>query len=292
MKTQAIINKAVLLGITIFALASCTQTVTKQEHDNEVQALNTSHTNTIDSLERMYVSTLDEIDSNLDVVKNKYGVLVLGPNSNADYGISKKEQIINGISAINNVMAENRKKIEKLEKSLANYKHGKSELVKSIEKAKTRIEEQESQMNILKEELVKRDFKIDELNQLVLNRDETVNSLNKQNTEQKTKLERKYFVYGTKKQLAQKQVLVKQKGVLKSIGKKTLNANFNTSEFVDINMYSNTEIPMEGNHPKLLTKHPEGSYQIKTDANQFCVLSITNPDEFWKATNYLVVEVN
>ncbi len=292
MKTQKIINKTLLLGIALFALAACTQTVTKEEHDLEMRLLGTTHTNSMDSLERMYITTLDEIDSNLDMVRDEYGVLVLGPNSNADYGISKKEQIINGISAINNVMAQNRQKIEKLEKSLKAYKNGKTELVKSIENAKARIEEQESQLNLLKDELMKKDFKINELNQIVLNRDETVNTLNKQNAEQKTKLERKYFVYGTKKQLAQKQVLVKQKGILKSIGKKTLNANLNEAEFVDINMYSNTEIPMEGKRPKLLTKHPEGSYQIKTDEDQYCVLRITNPDEFWRTTNYLVVEVN
>lgn len=292
MKTQKIINKTLLLGIALFALAACTQTVTKEEHDLEMRLLGTTHTNSMDSLERMYITTLDEIDSNLDMVRDEYGVLVLGPNSNADYGVSKKEQIINGISAINNVMAQNRQKIEKLEKSLKAYKNGKTELVKSIENAKARIEEQESQLNLLKDELMKKDFKINELNQIVLNRDETVNTLNKQNAEQKTKLERKYFVYGTKKQLAQKQVLVKQKGILKSIGKKTLNANLNEAEFVDINMYSNTEIPMEGKRPKLLTKHPEGSYQIKTDEDQYCVLRITNPDEFWRTTNYLVVEVN
>lgn len=292
MKTQEIINKIVLLSIALFALTACTQTVTKEEHDLELRLLGTTHTNSMDSLERMYITTLDEIDSNLDMVRDKYGVLVLGPNSNADYGISKKEQIINGISAINNVMAQNRQKIEKLEKSLKAYKNGKSELVKSIEKAKARIEKQESQLNLLKDELMKKDFKINELNQIVLNRDETVNTLSKQNDEQKTKLERKYFVYGTKKELAQKQVLVKQKGILKSIGKKTLNTNLNESEFVDINMYSNTEIPMAGKHPKLLTKHPEGSYQIKTDEDQYCVLRITNPDEFWRTTNYLVVEVN
>jgi hypothetical protein len=292
MKTQKIINKIVLLSIALFALTACTQTVTKDEHDIEMRLLGATHSNSMDSLERMYITTLDEIDSNLDMVRDEYGILVLGPNSNADYGVSKKEQIINGISAINNVMAQNRQKIEKLEKSLKVYKNGKTELVKSIENAKARIEEQESQLNLLKDELMKKDFKINELNQIVLNRDETVNTLNKQNAEQKTKLERKYFVYGTKKELTQKQVLVKQKGILKSISKKTLNTNLNEAEFVDINMYHNTEIPMAGKHPKLLTKHPEGSYQIKTDEDQYCVLSITNPDEFWRTTNYLVVEVN
>jgi len=292
MKTQKIINKIVLLSIALFALTACTQTVTKDEHDIEMRLLGATHSNSMDSLERMYITTLDEIDSNLDMVRDEYGILVLGPNSNADYGVSKKEQIINGISAINNVMAQNRQKIEKLEKSLKVYKNGKTELVKSIENAKARIEEQESQLNLLKDELMKKDFKINELNQIVLNRYETVNTLNKQNIEQKTKLERKYFVYGTKKELTQKQVLVKQKGILKSISKKTLNTNLNEAEFVDINMYHNTEIPMAGKHPKLLTKHPEGSYQIKTDEDQYCVLSITNPDEFWRTTNYLVVEVN
>jgi len=292
MKTQKIINKIVLLSIALFALTACTQTVTKDEHDIEMRLLGATHSNSMDSLERMYITTLDEIDSNLDMVRDEYGILVLGPNSNADYGVSKKEQIINGISAINNVMAQNRQKIEKLEKSLKVYKNGKTELVKSIENAKARIEEQESQLNLLKDELMKKDFKINELNQIVLNRYETVNTLNKQNIEQKTKLERKYFVYGTKKELTQKQVLVKQKGILKSISKKTLNTNLNEAEFVDINMYHNTEIPMAGKHPKLLTKHPEGSYQIKTDEDQYCVLSITNQDEFWRTTNYLVVEVN
>ncbi|MCC6837141.1 MAG: hypothetical protein IT234_01270, partial [Bacteroidia bacterium] len=284
MKTQEIIKKTFLLGILFFALTSCKETVTKEEHVHEVELLSTTYANSMDSLEHIYTNTLDEIDSNLDMMRNEYGILLLGPNSNADYGLSKKEQIIHGISAINNVMAQNRQKIEKLEKSLKANKNDKIELVRSLERAKAQIEEQEHQLNLLKEELVKRDFKIDELNQIALNREETINTLNKQNAEQKMKLECKHFVYGTKKQLAQKQVLVKEKGLLRSMGKKTLNSNLNEGEFVGINMYSNTEIPIEGKDPKLLTKHPTNSYHIKTNEDQYCVLTITNPDEFWRAT--------
>ena len=42
---------------------------------------------------------------------------------------------------------------------------------------------------------------------------------------------------------------------------------------------------------RLLTNHPEGSYTLLRDANKLYVLRITNPEQFWGASKYLVIQV-
>src|SRR5688572_1750073 len=101
-----------ILGISsLMTFSSCTETVPKEEHDQQVAMITHNSESTRDSLERLYITTLDEIDENLDAIRDKKGIIVLGPNSNMDNGVSKKQQIINNISMINSLLDENKKKI-------------------------------------------------------------------------------------------------------------------------------------------------------------------------------------
>ena len=43
---------------------------------------------------------------------------------------------------------------------------------------------------------------------------------------------------------------------------------------------------------KLLTNHPEGTYELQKDNEGYLTLVITNPDSFWSLSRYLVVELN
>jgi hypothetical protein len=42
---------------------------------------------------------------------------------------------------------------------------------------------------------------------------------------------------------------------------------------------------------KLLTNHPAGTYTLDREANKQYVLRITNPQQFWGTSKYLVVQV-
>ena len=70
-----------------------------------------------------------------------------------------------------------------------------------------------------------------------------------------------------------------------------LRADFNRDYFTKIDIRVDKEIRLYSRYAKLLTAHPEGSYTLTQDANKQYILRITNPQQFWSASKYLVVMV-
>lgn len=292
MKTIKKIFMFFSLTTILWSLSSCEETVTKEKHDNSMMELISMEGLKRDSLERMYIATLDEIDGNLDAVRDQYGLLILGPKTNSDLGISKKDQIINNISMINGLLADNKTKIEKLEKSLTKYKSGKTELIKSIEAAKERVLQQEKQIEEIKSLLAEKDFKIGELNQTVNYKNSEIESLVASNKKQEELINKTYFAYGTYKQLKEKQIVKKEGGVLGIKKMKVLNENLNKEQFVEMDKTKTTTIPMVGKNPTIISRHPVGTYTIETTGEEVATLTIKDPENFWKVSKYLVVEVH
>lgn len=291
MKTNSKLIKLFLGAVFLVTMASCTETVTKEEHQAEVATLIESNETKQDSIERMYISTLDEIDNNLDAIRDKEGLIVMGPKSNNDLGITKREQILNNISMINTLLADNKAKMSKLERSLASYKKGKKELIASINQSKERMAAQEQQIAELKTLLAENDYKINELNKKVDEQALVVETVKQENAQLDKDLNRVYFASGTYKELYAKRILAKEGGVL-GIGKtKTLNKDLDKSSFAEMSKKENTTIALSGEKPKVITKHPINSYTVSIDENSHMgQLTIKDPESFWSVSKYLVVE--
>lgn len=291
MKTTPKIFKLFLGVILLLGFVSCTETVTKEEHQTEVAALIETNESKQDSIERMYIATLDEIDSNLDEIRDKEGLIVMGPKSNNDLGITKREQILSNISMINTLLADNKAKMAKLERSLSSYKKGKQELINSINQSKERIAAQEQQIAELKTLLAENDYKITELNKKIDEQTLVVETVKAENTQLDKDLNRVYFASGTYKELYSKRILTKEGGVL-GIGKtKTLNKDLDKSNFAEISKKENTTIALSGEKPKVITKHPINSYTVTIDeTSNMAQLTIKDPESFWSVSKYLVVE--
>lgn len=291
MKAPKTITGIFLTVSTLLVLNSCTETITQEEHRAEIANLIESDENTRDSLEKVYIATLDEIDKNLDAIHSKEGVIILGPKNNSE-NISKKEHILTNITMINSLLEENKQKLEKLEKSLASYKRGKKEMLKSIEQAKERMALQEQEINELKTLLAQNEFKINELNQKLDAKTVQANALTAQNTLLDKDLNRVYFASGTYKELRDKHILMKEGGVL-GVGRvRTLDKNnLDKTKFAELSQKETTAIVLNGKKPKLITKHPINSYTISPSGDEMAQLTIKDPGSFWSYSKYLVVEV-
>lgn len=124
----------------------------------------------------------------------------------------------------------------------------------------------------------------------------TINTLNtdvknlKGENEQKTKtinnqdkqLNTAWFVFGTKKELKEQNILVKGK---------VLQSNFNKNYFTKVDIRVDKEIKLYSKSAKVLTVHPSESYTLDTDSKGQYVLRINNPQLFWSTSKYLVVQV-
>ena len=91
-----------------------------------------------------------------------------------------------------------------------------------------------------------------------------------------------WFVFGTKKELKEQQVIVDGK---------VLQSSFNKTYFTTIDIRVDKAVKLYSKSAKLLTIHPSSSYTLSRDANNQYVLRITNPQIFWSTSKYLVVLV-
>jgi hypothetical protein len=90
-------------------------------------------------------------------------------------------------------------------------------------------------------------------------------------------------VFGTKAELKNQKIL--QSGdVLKS-------SDFNKDYFTQIDIRTDKEIKLYSKKAELLTTHPAGSYELVKGDDEKLTLKITNPNNFWSVSRYLVIQV-
>ena len=69
-----------------------------------------------------------------------------------------------------------------------------------------------------------------------------------------------------------------------------LNADISDEKFTKIDIRKTQSISIPGKKPKLVTSHPAGTYEISGEGDEQ-IITITNYEEFWKTSKYLVIIV-
>jgi hypothetical protein len=250
-----------------------------------------------DSLENELLETLSEINSNLELIREKQGLIRIGAPEN----ISKKQQILENISLINSLIEENRKKSDRLTIQLRKLGKEKNALARVADQARERIRRQEEEIENLKDLLEKESFKVAELNQRVqtLESDNEAisgerSALSEGNTQLDREINTAWFTYGTASQLKEKQVVEKKGGVLGIGRKEALTDIFhrNKAVFTAIDIRETSQIPLHGKRPRLLTDHPKGSYELNETEGEYSQLNIKEASDFWSRSRFLVIEVH
>ena len=69
--------------------------------------------------------------------------------------------------------------------------------------------------------------------------------------------------------------------------------DFDRTSFTTVDITKLSNIPVSGKEVLLLTNHPSDSYSLTKDAKKMTTnLVISNPEKFWSASKYLVVQEN
>ena len=190
---------------------------------------------------------------------------------------------------IQQTLGQNKELINKLRLRLRQSSIASEQLKKTLDNLTKQLTEKESELAALRSELEEKDIHIAELDEMVASLSEDVASL-RDESDQKTEtinsqdreLNTAWYVFGTKNEL-------KEQNILKS--GEVLQSNFNKNYFTKIDIRVDKEIKLMSRDAKLLTNHPTGSYTLDRDANKQYVLRITNPQQFWGTSRYLVIQV-
>ena len=219
---------------------------------------------------------INEAENRVDVIKDGEGT-------------NKAKQIKENIQFISATMKHNRELLAKLQQQLKTSTIQGDQLKKTVANLMKQLDEKEQQLQQLRAELDAKDIHIAELDETINNQNTNISNL-KTESSQKTdvinsqdkQLNTAWFVFGTKKELKEQQILVNGK---------VLQSNFNKNYFTKIDIRQDKEIKLYSNYAKLLTTHPSSSYTLVKDATKKYILTITNPQIFWSTSKYLVIMV-
>jgi hypothetical protein len=105
------------------------------------------------------------------------------------------------------------------------------------------------------------------------------------------KLNTAFYAFGTSKELIKNGVLTKEGGFI-GIGKiQKMKDDFNKNYFTKVDVSTTNTLVLGAKKAKLITTHPSGSYKIEGADGKAEKLVITNSEEFWGTSKYLVIVV-
>ena len=270
-------KKLVFFAICALTLASCNDGVKKAEEAARLQR---------DSLNQIMMTTLSDIEEGFREITEAQNRVTLAKSGE---GTNTSQRIKENFQFIQSMMQQNKELINKLKQQVRESTVKGGQLKKIIDNLTQQMEEKDKQLAALREELDRKDIHIAQLDEKVANLNTNVTTLTEENTKkeetistQDKALHSAWFVFGTKKELKEQNIL--------SDGE-VLRSNFNKDYFTKIDIRIDKEIKLYSKSAKMMTSHPASSYTLQRDANKQYVLRITDPDTFWSTSKYLVVMV-
>ena len=232
------------------------------------------------------MSTFSEIEDGFREISEAQNRVAIAKQGE---GSSSKQRILENIQFIQSTMKQNKELINKLKQQLRESSVKSDALRKLVDSMTQQLEEKDQQLQQLRAQLDEKEIHIMELDEKVANLNTNVSELTAENTQraetistQDKQLNSAWFVYGTKSELKEQQILVDGK---------VLQSSFNKEYFTKIDIRVDKEIKLYSTSAKMLTSHPASAYTLQRDANKQYVLRITDPQLFWSTSKYLVILV-
>ena len=280
------IATAAALGV-VALLASCVSRQVAVEAESRSDSLELV-VSAKDSLINAVFADINAISENLALIKSRENLITVA--GEAEGGRRPVEEINNDIAAIDRLLRENRAKIESLQRSAAQLRKANLRidgLEKMIADMNRQLAEKKAEVEQLRESLVRMGDEVKSLTEEVAVRSAEVENLSGEKVELQNQLNTVYYIVGAEKELRDAQIINKQGfiGRTLTVGR---NSNFDSFTMADSRLLS--EVPVGQKKATLVTSHPEGSYELVTDANKVVEkLIITDPVRFWESSKILII---
>ena len=282
-------KKCLFIAICVLALVSCKEEPKAPVVDMVQLEANDSLQKIIDQRDaeiNEMIATLNEIQEGFRLINEAERRATLAKEGE---GADRVTQIKSNIKFIQDKMASNKKLIEQLRQQLNESSFKGEELKKTIDGLVSQLESKDRQLADLQEALNAKDMRITEMDAAINTLNNDVADLKNESSqksqtisEQDRQLNLAYYVYGTKSELKEQNIMDKGE---------VLKKDFNKNYFTKIDIRHQKEIKLYSKYARLMTPHPASSYRLVADASKQYTLQITNPDVFWSTSKYLVILV-
>lgn len=270
-------------------LVQCQDFQPNKSADSELMAKNEqlqSALNVRDSVITAMASTFATIEANLNSIKEQESIITI--NAKGIEGASNEESINNDINLIYKMMLDNRNRVENLQQLLRQANIKNADLQKSIDQLVAKIEAKDAEIASLRQRLEEMNINIclldSALNQELGHRIENEATIARQDAD----LHTGYYIIGSEREL--KDVGVLDKRGKFALGSRKAVAEFNHDIFSIIDIRKTQSFPLSTKKANVVTAHPTSAYKIYGDRKADSLV-ITNYEEFWRASKYLVIVV-
>ncbi len=281
MKSLFVVFGAVLL------LVSCTPkqvtSVADARCDSLMRVINEK-----DSLISVVFSDIQLVSENLEAIKTRENLLVVSTESEGTK--LPTDKLNEDIAAIDRLLQENRRKISALQSSVAKLRKANLRiegLEKMITGLRVQLDEKSEEIARLHENIDRMSAKVTTLEAQVVEQVARAESLSNEKTALEDRLNTVYYIIGAEKELRDAQIIEKQGIIGRTL---TVNPNSSLASFTQADSRLLTQIPIGHKKVTLVSVHPEGSYQLITNADKVVAkLVINNPERFWESSKILVI---
>jgi chromosome segregation ATPase len=282
--------------LSLCLLASCNVKDSKEYKDLQAQRDSLLQKNSSEASEiTELMGIVNEVEDNFNQIKEAEKYLTLQTQTKGELSKDTKARISENFNMVREILKKNKESLDKLNKRLGASRGEVSGLKKTLDRLNKELEERSSTILQLQNTLAQKDQEIATLNLNVDNLSRKVDDLAQTNTTQAGKISEQdkalntaYYVFGTSKELKEHKII--SGGFLSST--KVLKDAFDKNYFIKVDIRDLKEVPVYTKKAKLLSTHPEGSYEFVKDKNGEITLRINDYKSFWSLGQFLVIQVN
>lgn len=282
-------KKIIVCVLAVAALVSCDNGAKKRaevlshERDSLMQVISDKDMELDDIM-----GVVSEVQDGFNRINEAEGRIVV-TDGNVE-SVSTIQIIRENMQYIQDVMQQNREMISSLKDKLEKSKIAGEKTKKMVEDLTAQLEARNIKIQELEAQLAEKNIIISRQGDSILVLNENMNLLTEENAQQARTLKAQdeqlnaaWYVFGTKSELKEQKILV-DGDVLRSDA-------FNKEYFTKIDIRYDKEIKLYSKSAKILTNHPSGSYKLAKDNKGQYILQVTNPEQFWGTSKYLVIQV-
>lgn len=237
------------------------------------------------------LALVKEVSTGLQQIKELENLMTI-ESRNPEQNGQRRKRILNDIAELKNKVKERKKQLAELEERLQNSTINAKELTETIAALRLQIDTQIDEIETLRAKLESANAHIGALNSTVDSLNSTVTAVTGERDAAQTEsvmlgneLNLCYYVVAPKSELKKHNIL--QSGFLRKT--KVMQSDFDKSFFTTGDKRNLDTVPLGSRGAKILTNHPSGSYTMTEVYGRKCLV-ITDPEQFWSLSNYLVVQ--
>lgn len=289
------VNYLIVVAAFAFSAVSCVESSGKYKSLLAQRDSLQVYSQTLETNNNEILDMLNEVELAFQEIRTTEGKVMMNMNGSDVQSKSRKQQLSDDVRQVKELIATSRTRIQELEEKLEKSGKNSAALRKSIERMKKELEEKSSLILALQDELSKKNIRIQELDTQVGELNTNVAELTTLTTQQDATIKEQdkdinevWYCVASDKDLKQAKILTGT-GLFQS--KKVLQKDFDRSIFVEADLRNIKSIPLEVKKAKVLSNHPEGSFELKKGDDKKITLEILDPEKFWSISKYLVVNI-